>query len=241
MGGGGGLAISRANVPSRTRRKATRLHERFLTTIFLHPPLTFLRNALRELKPNRRFLMQRTIVKSIAAAVVVAVSGSAAMAQCHGGWSNVSQETRQDKVGNLAKVAKSAGQFKTLLAAAEAAGFTSDLADGGPYTILAPTDAAFAKLGDGKIAELLKPENRDTLRAILRYHVIKGEVNALDAIKAGKAATRNGAEVAFAIRDGKLLANSSTITATDIKASNGVIHVIDTVLLPPAAGAADGI
>lgn len=129
-------------------------------------------------------------------------------------------------------VAANAGQFKTLAAAIEAAGFAESLRDGGPYTVFAPTDAAFAKLGDAKLAELLKPENRETLRTILRYHVVKGSVKAVDAVKAGKAKTREGGEVAFTIRDGRLVVNQSNVLNTDITASNGVIHVIDTVLIP---------
>ncbi len=136
---------------------------------------------------------------------------------------------------NIVKVAANAGSFGTLLAAAQAAGFADDLAEGGPYTVLAPTDAAFAKLGENTIKDLLKPENRDKLRAILRYHVISGEVSAVDAVRAGTAETRQGGEVVFSIRNGKLFANDSAIVATDIKAENGVIHVIDTVLIPTAS------
>lgn len=135
--------------------------------------------------------------------------------------------------GSILDVAASAGQFKTLAAAIEAAGFGESFRTGGPYTVFAPTDEAFAKLGEAKLAELLKPENRDTLRSILRYHVVKGSVKAVDAVKAGAARTRQGGEVAFAIRDGRLVVNQSNVVKTDIAASNGVIHVIDTVLLPP--------
>jgi uncharacterized surface protein with fasciclin (FAS1) repeats len=142
------------------------------------------------------------------------------------------EPTAHSKRQTILDVAVNAGQFKTLTAAIEAAGFAESFRDGGPYTVFAPTDAAFAKLGDEKLSELLKPENREMLRSILRYHVVKGNVKAVDAVKAGKATTRQGGNVAFAIREGRLVVNQSTVLSTDIAASNGVIHVIDTVLLP---------
>ena len=130
-------------------------------------------------------------------------------------------------------VAKSAGKFGTLLAAVEAAGLTSAIAGDGPFTVLAPTDEAFAALPEGTVESLLKKENLDQLKSILAYHVFAGKVSAGDALNARQAKTLNGKEVKFGIDGGKFKANGATIVATDIKADNGVIHIVDAVLLPP--------
>ena len=133
---------------------------------------------------------------------------------------------------NLAATAIKAGSFKTLVAAAKAAGLVDALAGDQPLTILAPTDEAFAKLPKETLAALLKPENKDALAGILKLHIISGRVFSDQALKAGTAATLNGESVKFAIIDGKAKVNGANIVKTDIDASNGVIHVIDTVLLP---------
>lgn len=135
---------------------------------------------------------------------------------------------------NLLNVAKDAGKFSTLLAAIETAGLTALLEGGKPLTIFAPTDEAFANLPKGTVESLLKPENAEKLRGILAYHAISGKVSAGDALNVGSFATLNGAEIRFAIKDGAIKANDSTIRSTDIQCENGVIHVIDSVLLPPA-------
>lgn len=132
----------------------------------------------------------------------------------------------------IVETAAAAGSFSTLLAAAKAAGLAELLGSQGPFTVLAPTDAAFEKLGKGTIAELLKPENKAKLAAILKYHVIAGRVDAGSAVTAGAAATAQGGEVVFGIRDGRLVVNGVEVIGTDVDASNGVIHVIDTVLMP---------
>lgn len=133
---------------------------------------------------------------------------------------------------DIAGVAKKAGQFETLLAAAEAAGITDALTGAKPLTVLAPTDEAFAALPKGTVETLLKPENMDKLKAILLYHVVPGSVSAGDALNAKAAKTLGGQKVNFAIKNGKFLVNESNILITDIKADNGVIHVIDQVLIP---------
>ena len=135
---------------------------------------------------------------------------------------------------DIAGVAKKAGQFETLLAAAEAAGITDALTGSKPLTVLAPTDKAFAALPKGTVETLLKPENKDKLKAILLYHVIPGSVSAGDALNAKAAKTLGGQKVNFAIKNGKFAVNESNILSTDIKADNGVIHVIDQVLIPEA-------
>ncbi|MEM9801170.1 MAG: fasciclin domain-containing protein [Planctomycetota bacterium] len=135
---------------------------------------------------------------------------------------------------DIVQVAKSAGNFKTLLTAAKAAGLVDALQSKGPLTVLAPTDEAFSALGSDTIKDLLRPENRETLARILKYHVISGGVSSADALKAGKAATLAGPEVSFALNNGRLQINDEVnVVANDIGASNGVIHVIDQVLIPP--------
>jgi uncharacterized surface protein with fasciclin (FAS1) repeats len=130
-------------------------------------------------------------------------------------------------------VAAGAGQFKTLLAAAEAAGLVEALSGPGPLTVFAPTDAAFARLPRGTVQNLLKPENRSQLRAILTYHVVPSRVRARDVpTKATHVTTLNGAAVR-AVRNGnRVHINNARVIKADIRASNGIIHVIDRVLLP---------
>lgn len=129
--------------------------------------------------------------------------------------------------------AKKAGNFTTLLAAVKAAGLLDTLAGDGPFTVFAPTDEAFAALPDGTLESLLQPENKDKLANILKYHVVAGKVTAQAAVKAGDAATLAGPEVQITIIDGRLSINDSKVIANDLETSNGIIHVIDKVLLPP--------
>ncbi|MBR9761536.1 fasciclin domain-containing protein [bacterium] len=133
---------------------------------------------------------------------------------------------------DIPSVAKRAGSFGTLLAAAEAAGLDSVLAGKGPFTVFAPTDEAFKALPEGTVSELLKAKNRDQLKAILSYHVIAGSVSAGDALNAKNAKTVNGKSLEFGIENGAFKVNGATIRTTDIECDNGVIHVIDAVLLP---------
>ena len=132
---------------------------------------------------------------------------------------------------NIVETADEAGSFGTLLAAAKAAGLAGVLSGDGPFTVFAPTDEAFQALG-GTVNELLKPENKHKLQEILKYHVVKGRVFARDAVTAGSAKTLEGGSVQIGIEGGRLTANNAQILMTDIDASNGVIHVIDGVLLP---------
>jgi hypothetical protein len=129
-------------------------------------------------------------------------------------------------------VAKRSGKFGTLLAAVDAAGLGDILANDGPVTVLAPTDKAFAALPKGTVKSLLKEENRDQLREILALHAIKGKVSAGDALNAGTAKSVNGGSLNFSIKEGTFRVNAATILETDINCDNGVIHVIDKVLLP---------
>jgi uncharacterized surface protein with fasciclin (FAS1) repeats len=134
----------------------------------------------------------------------------------------------------VVEIASGNKDFSTLVAAVKAAGLVETLSGKGPFTVFAPTNDAFAKLPKGTVEELLKPENKEKLTAILTYHVVAGKVMAADAIKLdGKnAKTVNGQEIAIKVKEGKVMINDATVTAADIVGSNGVIHVIDTVLLP---------
>ena len=131
-------------------------------------------------------------------------------------------------------VAANAGTFQTLLAAVKTAGLAEVLSSPGPFTVLAPTDEAFAALPDGTVSELLKPENRAKLQTILKYHVISGRVFSDAVVKLKTASTLAGADIKVSATHGSVKINDANVVATDIDAANGVIHVIDAVLLPPA-------
>ncbi len=133
---------------------------------------------------------------------------------------------------DIVDTAVGAGQFKTLAAALGAAGLVDTLKGAGPFTVFAPTDAAFAKLPAGTVEMLLKPENKAKLTAILTYHVVAGKVMAADVVKVTSAKTVQGGAVAVKVTGGKVTIDSANVVTTDIAASNGVIHVIDTVLMP---------
>jgi uncharacterized surface protein with fasciclin (FAS1) repeats len=137
--------------------------------------------------------------------------------------------------GDIVETAQSAGQFRTLLAAASAAGLAPTLKGRGPFTVFAPTDRAFAALPAGTVENLLKPENRGQLRAILAYHVVPGQVLAADVDgKRVHARTVNGAQVSVNGKGAGVTVNRARVVTADVRASNGVIHVIDRVLIPPA-------
>jgi uncharacterized surface protein with fasciclin (FAS1) repeats len=133
---------------------------------------------------------------------------------------------------DIVDTAIGAGTFTTLVAAVEAAGLVETLKGPGPFTVFAPTDAAFAALPAGTVEDLLKPENKDKLVAVLTYHVVPGKVMSTDLSEGLKAATVQGGEVTITL-DGGAKVNGATISTADIEASNGVIHVIDAVILPP--------
>lgn len=133
---------------------------------------------------------------------------------------------------DIVDTAVGAGNFTTLVAAVEAAGLVETLKGEGPFTVFAPTDAAFAALPAGTVEDLLKPENKDKLVSILTYHVVPGKVMSTDLSEGLKAATVQGAEVTITL-DGGAKVNGAVISTADIEASNGVIHVIDSVILPP--------
>lgn len=135
--------------------------------------------------------------------------------------------------GTIAEVASEAGTFQTLLAAVEAADLVGALSGKEPLTVFAPTDEAFGKLPEGLVTDLLKPENKSRLIEILTYHVISGQVPLATALELGEAETLQGDTVMIAFKDGRVMVAQAALLNADIKASNGVIHVIDQVLLPP--------
>ena len=137
-----------------------------------------------------------------------------------------------EKRGDIVETAVKAGSFKTLAAALAAADLVGTLKGDGPFTVFAPTDAAFAKLPAGTVESLLEPKNREKLRAILTYHVVSGSVSSDQVVKLTSAKTVNGQSVSVKTAKNGVTVGGAKVIQTDIAASNGVIHVIDTVLLP---------
>jgi len=133
---------------------------------------------------------------------------------------------------NIVTVAATAGDFNTLVAAVKAAGLVETLRGDGPFTVFAPTDEAFAKLPAGTVDSLLLPENKGKLVAILTYHVVPGKVLAADVAGLSSADTVEGQSLSISVSDAGVRVNDANVTATDVMASNGVIHVIDSVLIP---------
>lgn len=158
--------------------------------------------------------MKRFIAAALVAAAVVAAPNSA---------------TAQSK--DIVETAVAAGSFKTLATALEKTGLIATLKGKGPFTVFAPTDEAFAKLPAGTLDKLLA--NPDELKAILLYHVVSGEVMAAQAARLTTAKTVNGADIKISAMNGGVMINQAHVVKADIKASNGVIHVLDTVILPP--------
>jgi uncharacterized surface protein with fasciclin (FAS1) repeats len=155
---------------------------------------------------------------SVALALVVAVECRAGCGTC-------------DKT--IVEVAVGSEDFETLVAAVKAAGLVETLSGKGPFTVFAPTDDAFDKLPEGTVAELVKPENKKKLTAILTYHVVPGKVMAADVVKLKNAETAQGQKIRIRVKDGKVMINKANVVKTDIPCKNGVIHVIDSVILPP--------
>jgi uncharacterized surface protein with fasciclin (FAS1) repeats len=133
---------------------------------------------------------------------------------------------------DIVDTAVSAGSFSTLVSAVKAADLVDTLKGKGPFTVFAPTDEAFAKLPKGTLDDLLKPENKAKLQAILTYHVVPGKVMATDVVKLNSAKTVNGQTLTIDAKNGAVMVDNAKVAKTDIETSNGVIHVIDTVVLP---------
>lgn len=175
--------------------------------------------------------MRKVLFAGIVAAAL-ALSGCAAAESEPMNEDPVEQEVTTEMPGNIVEVAVEAGDFTTLVAAIEAAGLVETLEGEGPFTVFAPTDEAFAALPAGLLDALLLEENRDVLTQILTYHVVSGEVYAAD-VTAGDVASVEGSPITITTEGGVTLNGTSKVILTDVKASNGVIHAIDAVILPP--------
>ncbi len=187
--------------------------------------------------------MTKFFLTLTAIAALLIPAGFADAQQCK--KNQTTQISTSAAADDIVDTAVAAGQFNTLAAALKAGGLIETLKSDGPFTVFAPTDAAFAKLPKAAIAELLKPENKDALVQILTYHVVPGKVMAGDVVKLKKAGTVAGSNVKVSTSDKGVMINDSKVVKTDIVCSNGVIHVIDSVLMPPknivdtAVGAGD--
>jgi uncharacterized surface protein with fasciclin (FAS1) repeats len=166
------------------------------------------------------------------AIAVLTLSTTAARAGHH------EEKMSEKPAKNIVQTAMAAGSFETLVAAVKAAGLVETLSGEGPFTVFAPTDEAFAKLPEGTVESLLKEENKDRLVQILTYHVVPSKVTAKDVVKLKKAKTVEGREIAIEAADGKVMFDDAHLVQADVMASNGVIHVIDTVLIPAEKAAA---
>ncbi len=176
-----------------------------------------------------------------AMAAAVALIAPAAIAQCSGNKASSTQSSYHHgeegameaiQTKSIVETAMTAGSFKTLVAAVQAAGLADVLQGDGPFTVFAPTDEAFAKLPDGTVSELLKPENKEKLQAILTYHVVPGRLTSAHVVGLESAKTVQGQAVDIQVSDGIVMVDNARVTKVDIEATNGVIHVIDSVILP---------
>ena len=163
-------------------------------------------------------------LRNIALAATLAVPGSLAAQEAQG-YAETATPT-----GDIIETAVAAGSFKTLAKALEAAGLTATLKGEGPFTVFAPTDEAFAKLPKGALDELLKDKAK--LGAVLTYHVVPGNVPSQEIVGMSSAKTVNGQDLSIMAKDGKVKVNKASVTTADIAATNGVIHVVDQVLMP---------
>jgi len=188
-------------------------HERPCAGSFTLSTFGYLRRSIE--------MQTRTLVLVAALTLVVVSYGYAHCGRC---------DTNGSK--DIVDTAVAAGQFKTLAAALNAADLIETLKGAGPFTVFAPTDEAFAKLPEGEVEDLLKPENKEKLIAILTYHVIPGRVLAKDVAKLDSAPTIEGSEVDIKVIGDKVMLDKATVIKADIEAGNGIIHVIDTVMLP---------
>ncbi len=167
------------------------------------------------------------IFKYIIVSVILLIAPALVMAGSYG--------YKSKKAMDIVDTAVSAGSFNTLAAALKAADLVDVLKGEGPFTVFAPTDQAFEKLPEGTVASLLKPENKEKLQSILTYHVVPGRYMASDVTKMNSAKTVNGKSFTIKSRYGDAMIDNAKIIKTDIKASNGIIHVIDSVILPKEA------
>ncbi|ARV63080.1 fasciclin [Nostocales cyanobacterium HT-58-2] len=177
-------------------------------------------------------LFSKTVAITIAAASFVISAPTFAQSHSTSSPKPTTSTTQPTTAGTIVDVASANPSFKTLVAALKAADLVDTLSAKGPFTVFAPTDAAFAALPKGTLEKLLKPENKATLQKILTYHVVPGAVTS-KAIKSGQVKTVEGSPVKVKVNQGTVTVDQAKVTKADVKASNGVIHVIDKVLLPP--------
>jgi uncharacterized surface protein with fasciclin (FAS1) repeats len=175
--------------------------------------------------------MKKAIAAIAAALVMLTACGSDGSSEDTVVEETVAEATEMTEAGDIVAVASSTDGFSTLVAALTAGGLVETLQGAGPFTVFAPTDAAFAALPAGLLDKLLLPENKDVLVAILTYHVVVGKVMAADVV-AGDVPTVEGSTVTLDTMSG-VKVNDATVTTADVAASNGVIHVIDAVIVPP--------
>jgi len=175
------------------------------------------------------------LVASLVASLVAALAVPAAAHAQHTQQTRHTSRTEHRAMKNIVQVASAAGSFTTLVAAVEAAGLAETLQGDGPFTVFAPTDAAFAKLPKGTLQSLLR--DKEALRSVLTYHVVVGRVPAADILARNGASpeTVNGEPLEIRVQGGKVYVNGAQVVTADVPASNGVIHAIDTVLLPKPA------
>jgi uncharacterized surface protein with fasciclin (FAS1) repeats len=175
--------------------------------------------------------LRNTLTATLAGGLLVLGAPLALAGNCSSGdHANAAQASSK---GTIVDIAAGNDDFSTLVAAVKAAGLAETLMGEGPFTVFAPTNEAFAALPEGTVESLLKPENKDQLVAILTYHVVPGQVLAKDVVKLEKAKTVQGEAVKIKVKKDKVMVNGAKVVMTDIVADNGVIHVIDSVILPP--------
>jgi transforming growth factor-beta-induced protein len=175
----------------------------------------FIKNILKGVISMKKLNTGLTVI-SLIALLVFAVQG----------WAETSHKK------DIVDTAIAAGSFNTLAKALTAAGLVETLKGKGPFTVFAPTDDAFAKLPAGTLEDLLKPENKEKLKSILTYHVVSGKVKAAAVTKLKKVKTVNGQDLKITVKDGTVMVDEAKVAKTDIMCSNGVIHIIDAVLMP---------
>ena len=178
------------------------------------------------------FRLTPNSIPLVATVMALALAAPTAFAAPAGGSASNSAPAPAQARADIVDTAVQAGQFKTLAAALQAAGLVDTLKGAGPFTVFAPTDTAFAALPAGTVENLLKPENRAKLVAILTYHVVPGRVTAAQVAGMDAATTVQGGALAIRASGGAVTVNDARVVQADVAASNGVIHVIDKVLLP---------
>jgi len=177
-------------------------------------------------------MLKRILLTSSALIASLALTATAYAGNCNDSKKTANYQASTAAHEDIVDTAVANGSFNTLAAALDAAGLIDTLKGEGPFTVFAPTDEAFAKLPEGTVEKLLLPENKDKLVSILTYHVVAGKVKAKDVVKLSSATTIQGSDVMVKVIGDTVQVDNANVIVTDVKASNGVIHVIDSVILP---------